>query len=95
MKVNRKQIVWIALLFIWCNKAVTQANTSQKSEHANQINLSGEWLFQVDSLDQGEKQKWFLKKLNDKVRLPGSMATNNKGNDITVHTEVLSSPHQW
>src|SRR5215813_3061162 len=53
----------------------------------NMIDLSGEWAFQIDSLDKGMEQHWFLKNLKDKIKLPGSMLTNNKGDDITVNTK--------
>jgi len=56
-------------------------------EETNEIDLSGAWSFQIDSLDQGVVEKWFAKPLNDSIRLPGSMAENDKGNDITVETE--------
>src|SRR5258708_7956821 len=50
------------------------------------IDLSGVWRFQVDSLDKGVQERWFNKNLKDKIKLPGSMTTNGKGNDITVNT---------
>ncbi|WP_245957701.1 glycoside hydrolase family 2 TIM barrel-domain containing protein [Niabella yanshanensis] len=56
-----------------------------------QIDLAGHWSFRVDALDVGVKEQWFSKKLTDKVVLPGSMATNNKGDDIGVHTPWTGS----
>ena len=50
------------------------------------IDLSGEWGFKIDSLDEGTKGEWFTKNLDDKIMLPGSMAQNLKGNDISVET---------
>ena len=55
------------------------------------IDLSGEWAFHIDSLDQGVKQQWFNKNLPDKIKLPGSMTTNNLGDDITVNTPWTGS----
>src|ERR1019366_1001034 len=55
------------------------------------IDLSGEWRFQVDSLDKGAQEQWFNKNLRDKIKLPGSMTTNGKGNDITVNTPWTGS----
>ena len=65
-----------------------RAQNSEVQKHKNEysIDLSGDWLFQVDSLDQGVTQRWYTKKLEDKIKLPGSMTTNSIGNDITVHT---------
>ncbi len=51
-----------------------------------QIDLSGEWNFKIDSLDVGETENWFADDFNEVVSLPGSMAENDKGNDITVRT---------
>jgi len=64
-----------------------QAQTNQK----NKIDLSGQWNFQIDSLDKGVKEKWFNKKLADKIELPGSMTTNGKGDDITINTPWTGS----
>jgi hypothetical protein len=50
------------------------------------IDLSGTWSFAIDSLDQGVKDKWYDKKLSETIHLPGSMTTNGKGNDVTLHT---------
>ena len=50
------------------------------------ISLAGEWKFKIDSLDQGIVQKWFDTDLEDSVRLPGSMAENGKGNDVSLKT---------
>lgn len=57
-----------------------------KMEVQKHIDLSGEWNFKIDSLDIGEKESWFKTALNETVILPGSMAENAKGNDITVNT---------
>ncbi len=54
---------------------------------SNKIDLSGQWAFQIDSLDRGVEEKWFITNLNDKINLPGSMLTNGKGNDITIDTK--------
>jgi len=50
------------------------------------INLAGVWRFAADSSDKGIQEHWFNKKLSDTILLPGSMTTNNKGNDITINT---------
>lgn len=55
------------------------------------INLSGQWAFQIDSLDIGKSEKWFDNKLSDRVSLPGSMTTNGKGDDIKVNTPWTGS----
>ncbi|GAA4307121.1 sugar-binding domain-containing protein [Aestuariibaculum suncheonense] len=60
---------------------------SCKNEEELKINLSGEWRFKIDSLDAGIEEKWYQKALPEVVSLPGSMAQNGKGNDITVDTK--------
>jgi hypothetical protein len=61
------------------------SNCSEKP--GNFIDLSGTWQFQIDSLDQGVEAQWFKNELTDQVELPGSMATNGKGNVVTVNTQ--------
>ncbi|PHQ28149.1 exo-beta-1,4-galactosidase [Leeuwenhoekiella nanhaiensis] len=55
------------------------------------LDLEGTWHFQIDREDQGEIEAWFSKKLKDNIILPGSMLTNNKGNDITIKTQWTGS----
>lgn len=50
------------------------------------IDLSGNWDFQVDSLDKGITDKWFNHQLKDHIKLPGSMSTNGKGDEVSVNT---------
>ena len=71
--------------------SVHAQSTSAKRQAANEIDLSGTWRFQVDSLDKGVPEQWFNKKLGDKVSLPGSMTTNRKGDEITTHTPWTGS----
>jgi hypothetical protein len=73
----RNTFIFIALLPMLSN-CIHQANTT--------IDLSGTWKFQIDSLDQGITDKWFLSEMNDLIVLPGSMTTNGKGNEISVDT---------
>ncbi len=51
------------------------------------ISLAGEWNFRMDPQSQGITEKWYTSTLPEKVRLPGSMTENGKGDDITVHTK--------
>ncbi len=56
------------------------------SAQTQRIELSGTWSFQVDSLDKGVAERWYQKKLGDRISLPGSMTTNGQGDDISVNT---------
>ncbi|MGB7396063.1 MAG: sugar-binding domain-containing protein [Pricia sp.] len=60
-------------------------------DKTNEIDLSGKWQFQIDSLDKGISEKWFERDLSDTIALPGSMAENGMGNDITVDTHWTGS----
>ncbi len=51
------------------------------------IDLSGEWRFQIDRTDSGENQQWFVNDLEGSIQLPGSMASNDLGDEITLETQ--------
>ena len=59
---------------------------TQPSSNKNIIDLKGSWQFKIDSTDKGEKEQWFNKNLDGNITLPGSLTTNNIGNDITLTT---------
>lgn len=61
------------------------------SAQTNRIDLAGVWSFRVDPSDKGVEEQWYRQKLEDKISLPGSMTTNGKGNDISVHTPWTGS----
>jgi Glycosyl hydrolases family 2, sugar binding domain len=78
-----KYISWL-IFFVISNltSAFTQVATTK-----NAIDLSGEWGFQIDALDEGTNARWFKKQLDDHIILPGSMLTNNKGFAVTENTK--------
>lgn len=55
------------------------------------IDLSGEWRFAIDRHSVGVKEQWYASPLTDRIVLPGSMAENRKGDDVTLHTEWTAS----
>ena len=57
----------------------------------NEIDLAGEWKFQIDSLDVGISENWFNQDLPEIVKLPGSMTENMKGNNVTIDTKWSAS----
>ncbi|MDP4197171.1 MAG: glycoside hydrolase family 2 TIM barrel-domain containing protein [Bacteroidota bacterium] len=67
------------------------------SKAQDKIELSGKWQFAADPLDKGVGEKWFEKSLKESVKLPGSMAENGKGEDITLQTrwtgDILDSSY--
>ena len=50
------------------------------------LDLSGLWRFRADPLDSGVRQRWFLLRLGETVRLPGSMTENGRGEAVTTGT---------
>jgi hypothetical protein len=52
----------------------------------NTLSLAGEWGFMIDSLDQGIDNEWYNKLSDEIVRLPGSMAENGKGDEVSLTT---------
>ena len=58
---------------------------------ADTLSLAGMWEFRMDPGDKGVAEKWWLTPLPETVRLPGSMAENGKGDDITVNTKWTAS----
>ncbi len=61
--------------------------TSQKLEVRKSLSLAGTWKFRIDSLDRGIDEKWYNTSLPEIIRLPGSMAENGKGDEVTINTD--------
>jgi hypothetical protein len=61
--------------------------TGKKIEVRESISLAGEWKFKIDSLDQGIENKWYNDLAIETVRLPGSIAENGKGDEVTLKTD--------
>ena len=51
------------------------------------ISLAGQWRFQVDPEDAGQKERLFERSLPDKITLPGSLPAQGIGDDITIDTK--------
>lgn len=79
------RIVFTLLVVFVSLKTFRQQNIAAK------INLSGNWQFRIDSIDRGEQEQWYNKTFTEMVVLPGSMTTNNKGNEISVYTKWTGS----
>jgi hypothetical protein len=71
-------------LFFLLLPAILFSNCENKK--VSKIDLTGEWTFQIDSLDQGIGEHWYQSELADLIQLPGSMTTNGKGNEISINT---------
>lgn len=67
--------------------AVLLAGSCRQQESATVIDLSGSWRFAADPGDKGVAEKWYLKNPGETVTLPGSVASNGKGEEISLHTK--------
>ena len=72
--------IFCSLLTLWEARAQEQT-----------IDLSGTWRFQIDREDEGVRNKWFEKDLNNSIILPGSMPQRLKGDDVSVRTQWTGS----
>ena len=50
------------------------------------ISLSGSWQFSLDRQDAGKTQRWFVRELAGKIKLPGSLQEQGFGDDVTAET---------
>src|ERR1035437_1305629 len=73
------KISWLLLLLSGCNV--------RQNEIREKLSLAGEWKFRIDSLDLGIANKWYESLAVETVRLPGSMAENGKGDEVTLKTD--------
>jgi len=83
MQIHRQLLkILIAFAFILLGNA---------QSHAQSISLAGQWRFKIDAKDEGIKGKWYASVLPERISLPGSMAENLKGDDITLKTKWTGS----
>lgn len=73
------RILFFLGIFLWISSC-------QEESTVKQISLAGEWLFAMDSLNHGFEEEWYNRELTEKINLPGSMAENGKGNDVSLET---------
>ncbi len=53
---------------------------------ATPVSLAGQWRFQLDRADAGMSERWFDRQLAAKINLPGTLAGQGLGDDITTNT---------
>jgi hypothetical protein len=80
MRIDRRLLALAAIILTACC-SIGSAQSRQT------ISLAGTWSFRTDPADVGEEQRWFLGKLADTIRLPGSMAENEIGDPVSVETK--------
>jgi hypothetical protein len=74
-----KKIIVLLLILTGC--------ASNPKEIRNSLSLAGEWKFRIDSLDNGIENKWYDSLGTETVKLPGSMAENGKGDEVSLRTD--------
>lgn len=70
---------------------ITTLSLSCSSKKAVELDLSGNWSFQIDSLDKGIEQNWFAQNLSDTITLPGSMPQQHKGDRVNSNTKFTGN----
>ncbi|MDA1044929.1 MAG: beta-galactosidase, partial [Verrucomicrobia bacterium] len=66
------------------------------ADKLNVINLAGHWAFCLDPDNVGIRQQWFLRDLDDTVRLPGTTDENAKGERVDEQCDDrLSRVWRW
>jgi lysophospholipase L1-like esterase len=80
-------------LFICLFAGIMSASVmyGENNRDSDILDISGRWQFQIDRNDEGERQGWFNRALNDFIFLPGSMPEKLKGDDVTIHTQWTGS----
>ena len=58
---------------------------------AQKQSLAGPWRFALDRTDSGVGESWFDRRLDGQVRLPGTLAAQGIGDEITVDTPWTGS----
>ena len=51
------------------------------------LSLAGQWNFQTDPEGKGQTERWFGRPLPERIWLPGSMAENGLGEEVTAETK--------
>ena len=74
-----KKLFYFCLLFTGCS--------IQTQEIRDLISLEGSWNFRIDSTDVGISEQWYSGLSGKTVILPGSMAENGMGDEVTVATD--------
>ena len=69
-----------------------------KAAAADSVSLAGSWAFQLDPQDAGEKDRWFARKLDDSIALPGTTDQAGKGAGVvdgkaveSIHPQMLDA----
>ena len=53
---------------------------------APEVSLAGQWRFQLDATDAGVTERWCDRALRDQIELPGTLAAQGIGEEVTTNT---------
>lgn len=53
----------------------------------DKLDLSGEWMFELDRSDVGVTEKWFNRNLKQTIMLPGSLQEQGYGDEVSLDTK--------
>ena len=76
MKYNLLIISLLAVVAVSCQNPLAR----------ERMDLAGTWQFAMDPGDKGISESWFNRVLADSLKLPGSLTSNGKGDEITLET---------
>ncbi|MCU4157763.1 beta-glucuronidase [Carboxylicivirga sp. A043] len=87
MAIEKKIKNIISYLLVCCTFLLYSCSPNE----INEIDLSGPWMFQIDSLDCGVNEQWFAKQLPGTIKLPGSMPEQNIGHPVGYDTQFTGN----
>src|SRR4051794_32495764 len=75
------------LLLMSIGLVLAMNTTRARGESRQEINLQGDWRFQLDRQDAGEKEQWFSRDLSDRLKLPGCLEEQRFGDPPSSETK--------
>lgn len=67
-----------------------------QADAAPSLSLAGDWSFELDRSDEGVKNRWFARRLADRIVLPGVLQAQGFGDEISVDTPwVVGLGGEW
>ncbi len=81
--------ILLACLAAVCPATATAANAPEPAA----ISLAGAWRFALDPADEGVAGKWFERKLEKSIKLPGILQAQGFGDPVGPETPWVSGLH--
>ena len=85
MKANAAILLTLELIVstVFLGAGGSRASAAQ----SDRISLAGTWRFELDRANTGMEERWFERRLPEKIKLPGSLPAQGIGDDISVETK--------